>query len=58
MTYILYDTIRPLVRVALAVYFSRIEVEGEEDVPDGPIVIAATHPNAFIDVALVALRLV
>jgi 1-acyl-sn-glycerol-3-phosphate acyltransferase len=57
MNYLLYDTLRPLVRVALAVYFSRIEIEGEEDVPDGPIVIAATHPNAFIDVALVATRL-
>ncbi len=57
MSNLIYWVLRALTRVALAVYFSQIELVGEEDVPDGPIVIAATHPNAFIDVALVATRL-
>ncbi len=57
MSSAIYWLLRSLVRVALAVYFSRIELEGEEDVPPGPIVIAATHPNAFMDVALVATRI-
>src|SRR4051812_9946307 len=57
MSTLIYWVLRSVLRVALAVYFSRIELEGEEDVPSGPIVIAATHPNAFIDVALVGTRL-
>jgi 1-acyl-sn-glycerol-3-phosphate acyltransferase len=57
MSTLVYWVLRAVLRVALAVYFSRIELEGEEDVPEGPIVIAATHPNAFIDVALVGTRL-
>ena len=57
MSTLVYWILRAVTRVALAIYFSKIEVEGEEDVPAGPIVIAATHPNAFIDVALVATRL-
>jgi 1-acyl-sn-glycerol-3-phosphate acyltransferase len=57
MSTLVYWVLRAVMRVALAIYFSKIEVEGEEDVPAGPIVIAATHPNAFIDVALVATRL-
>jgi 1-acyl-sn-glycerol-3-phosphate acyltransferase len=54
---LVYAVLKLITRVALAVYFSRIEVTGEEDVPEGPIVLAATHPNAFMDVALVATRL-
>lgn len=57
MSTLIYYVLRSVLRVALAIYFSRIELEGEEDVPEGPIVIAATHPNAFIDVALVGTRL-
>src|SRR5438105_2400313 len=54
---LIYLALTALLRVALTVYFSRIEVEGEEDIPDGPLVLAATHPNTFLDVALVATRL-
>lgn len=57
MVRLVYEVLKAFLRVVLAVYFSRIEVTGEEDVPEGPIVLAATHPNTFMDVALVGTRL-
>src|SRR5262249_37626717 len=57
VTDLAYRVMRALLRVALWVWFSRIEVEGEEELPAGPLVLAANHPNAFMDVALVATRL-
>jgi 1-acyl-sn-glycerol-3-phosphate acyltransferase len=54
---LVYAVLKTILRVALAVFFSAIEVDGAEEVPEGPIVLAATHPNTFIDVALVGTRL-
>jgi len=39
-----------LVRLALRIYFQRIEVTGVEHVPlDTPVIFVLTHPNALVD---------
>jgi 1-acyl-sn-glycerol-3-phosphate acyltransferase len=44
--------IRSVLRVALRVYFRRIEVTGLENVPDtGPVIFVLNHPNALVDPA-------
>src|SRR6476660_9532956 len=41
-----------LVRLALRIYFQRIEVTGLEHVPlDTPVIFVLNHPNALIDPA-------
>lgn len=46
----MYYTIRLIVKVALKLFFSRIEVAGIEQVPPrGPLIIAANHPNTMMD---------
>lgn len=53
-----YLLLRALLRHAIQVYFRRIEVEGRDEVPeDGPLLLAANHPNTLIDVLLVATAL-
>ena len=50
----LYRSIRALVRVALDVYYTGIEVHGLENVPaEGPLLILANHHNGLIDPMLV-----
>jgi 1-acyl-sn-glycerol-3-phosphate acyltransferase len=42
--------IRALLRIALRVYFRRIEVTGLENVPrDSPVIFVLNHPNALVD---------
>ena len=42
--------IRGILRVALRVYFRRIEVAGLENVPrDSPVIFVLNHPNALVD---------
>ena len=44
--------IRGLLRLALRVYFRRIEVTGLENVPrDSPVIFVLNHPNALVDPA-------
>src|SRR5215210_8336484 len=39
-----------LVRLALRIYFQRIEVTGLEHVPsDSPVIFVLNHPNALVD---------
>ena len=39
-----------LVRLALRIYFQRIEVTGVEHVPtDTPVIFVLNHPNALVD---------
>lgn len=39
-----------LVKVALRIYFQRIEVTGRENVPlDNPVIFVLNHPNALVD---------
>src|SRR6266849_2751906 len=45
-------TIRGILRIALRVYFRRIEVTGLENVPrDTPVIFVLNHPNALVDPA-------
>jgi glycerol-3-phosphate O-acyltransferase/dihydroxyacetone phosphate acyltransferase len=42
--------IRGILRIALRVYFRRIEVTGLENVPrDSPVIFVLNHPNALVD---------
>src|SRR6266536_681427 len=42
--------IRGILRIALRVYFRRIEVAGLENVPrDSPVIFVLNHPNGLID---------
>lgn len=53
-----YRLFRALFRHALRVFFRRIEIEGIEDVPkEGPLLLAANHPNTLMDVLLVSMCL-
>jgi 1-acyl-sn-glycerol-3-phosphate acyltransferase len=50
----LYAFLRWISRIALHWFYSDIRVVGQDKVPvDGPIIVAANHPNALVD-ALVA----
>lgn len=42
------------VRLAVKVFFRRVELAGEENLPAGPVVLAANHPNMLLDPLLVA----
>src|SRR6266849_7117332 len=45
-------TIRGILRIALRVYFRRIEVTGLENVPrQSPVIFVLNHPNALVDPA-------
>lgn len=51
----IYRLLRALLRHALRIFFRKLEIEGLEDVPEqGPLLLAANHPNTLIDVLLVA----
>lgn len=42
--------IRGILRIALRVYFRRIEIAGLENVPrDSPVIFVLNHPNALVD---------
>lgn len=48
-----YNTIRSLATYATSSFFSRIEVVGEEHVPDsGPIISVSNHWSGAVDVSL------
>lgn len=51
----LYLLLKPLVYIAMHVYFRRISVEGRERIPKGrPVILAGNHPSAFLDALLPA----
>ncbi|MGE0709007.1 MAG: 1-acyl-sn-glycerol-3-phosphate acyltransferase [Planctomycetota bacterium] len=53
-----YRLLRAILRHALRVFFRSIEVEGLSSVPtQGPLLLAANHPNTLMDVLLVAVGL-
>lgn len=50
-----YALIKALVRITTSVFFKRIVVSGERNLPaTGPLIIVANHPNTLMDPLLVA----
>ncbi len=50
-----YRVLRAIMRHTLRVFFRRLEIEGEENVPPtGPLLIAPNHPNTLVDVLMTA----
>lgn len=48
-----YQLIRPILRFALDLYYVDIQVVGGEAIPDeGPLIVAANHPNSLMDTVL------
>ncbi len=53
-----YRIVRPLARIALKTYFSKIYLNGLEKIPnDKPIILAANHPSAFLEPCILATTL-
>jgi len=51
----LYRLLRVAFRLAMRIFFSRIEVEGLENVPEsGPLLLVPNHTNALVDGLIVA----
>ena len=51
----LYFILRPLLRLALQVYFRKIYLHGLEHIPtSGPLILACNHPSAFFEGCLLA----
>jgi 1-acyl-sn-glycerol-3-phosphate acyltransferase len=47
---LLYRLIRVLVKIAMAIFFQKIELRNGENVPArGPVVFVANHPNSIMD---------
>lgn len=53
-----YKILRFLFRIAVRIFFRRIEVEGLENVPDtGPTLLLPNHPNALVDALVILMHL-
>lgn len=51
----LYKFLAVLVRIALTIFFRKIEVTGSANLPkNGPMILVGNHPNTFMDPILVA----
>lgn len=51
----LYYLIRPLVRITLRIFFSKIYLHHLDRIPrDRPVLIASNHPSAFLEACLLA----
>ena len=50
-----YYILKSILAIAARVYFKRIQVFGQENIPDqGPVLLACNHPSAFMEGCLVA----
>ena len=52
-----YRLVRAGARVLLRAYYPDLVVEGEDRVPDGPLLVCANHPNSLVDPVLVSVFL-
>lgn len=51
----LYPLIRPIARWALSVFFRKLYIHGEENIPQGkPFILASNHPSAFLEPCIYA----
>ncbi|MEO7521871.1 MAG: lysophospholipid acyltransferase family protein [Gemmatimonas sp.] len=51
----LYEALKPIVRIALRWYYRSITLAGVERIPtQGPVFLAVNHPNALVDALVVA----
>lgn len=53
MQHLWYLFLRTYVWLGLHVYFKRILVKGRKNIPEGPVIFAANHQNAFLDALLI-----
>ena len=54
----IYTLLKSIIRLSLNIYFRRIDVIGQKNVPeDGPVIFVANHPSALIDPLLCATEL-
>lgn len=52
----LYSLIKVLVKVAMAIFFQKIEIHHGEHIPErGPVVFVANHPNSIMDALVMGL---
>ena len=50
-----YTFLKKIITASLVVFYRSIVVEGKENIPkNGPLIIAANHPNTFMDPLLIA----
>lgn len=49
-----YRLVRLVARALLRAYYPDLVIEGESRVPDGPLLVAANHPNSLMDPVLVS----
>jgi 1-acyl-sn-glycerol-3-phosphate acyltransferase len=50
-----YQTLRFLVRIVLQIYFKKVILQGEDYIKkDKPLLIAANHPNSFLEACVLA----
>jgi len=51
----IYSLIKPIAKIALSVYFRKMNISHQERIPKGkPVILAANHPTAFIEPCIVA----
>ena len=54
----LYSFLRSLFRLAVRLFFYKVEVNGLENAPrKGPLIIVANHPASFLDPIVIAVKL-
>jgi len=54
----LYFFLKPLVQIAIKVYFRHIYISGRENIPSAkPFIIALNHPSAFLEPVIMAANL-
>ncbi len=57
MKAIIYYTSKTLAHIAVKFYYSKIEINGQENIPKkGPYIYAINHQNAFLDAVIVGSR--
>ncbi|MBI1225502.1 MAG: hypothetical protein GC192_09735 [Bacteroidetes bacterium] len=51
----IYNLVKPCAKIALSVYFRKMNISHKERIPKGkPVVLAANHPTAFIEPCILA----